>query len=103
MSTAGRAGSAGRAERKHCRTCGAEVYWLRHVHTGKMAPIDAVPDAAGNVVIHLDRGTYENVPAGDREAHRDGDRRLHTNHFQTCPQSDGWKRRGSVRETEVHR
>ena len=88
------------AERKQCRSCGAEVYWLRHVHTGKMAPIDAVPNPAGNIVIHLDRGTYENVPKDEREAQRDG---LHTNHFQTCPEAKTWAKRGSIRATEAPR
>ncbi len=85
-------------ERKTCRSCGAEVVWLKHVRTGKPAPIDAVPNAAGNIVIHLDRGTYENVPADEREAQREW---LHTNHFSTCPQSADWKKRGSIRDVEV--
>lgn len=83
-----------------CRTCGAAVVWLRHTHTGKPAPIDAVPNPAGNVVIHLDRGVYENVPADEREALRDW---LHTNHFQTCPSADFWKKRGSIRDLEAPR
>lgn len=98
MSGAGRSGSAGRSERKTCRSCGAEVVWLKHVRTGKPAPIDAVPNPAGNIVIHLDRGTYENVPADERDTQRDW---LHTNHFQTCASADFWKKRGSLRDTEV--
>lgn len=88
------------AERKHCRSCGSAIYWLRHVHTGKMAPIDAEPDPAGNIVIHLDRGTYEQVSAEERERQREW---LHTNHFQSCPQAKSWANRGSVRETEASR
>lgn len=86
------------AERKRCRSCGAEIYWLKHVRTGKMAPIDAPPNPAGNIVIHLDHGTYENRPADEREAQADW---LHTNHFQTCPSASGWKKRGSIRDTEA--
>lgn len=86
------------AERKQRRSCGADVYWLRHARTGKMAPIDAAPDPAGNIIVHLDQGTYENIPKDEREAQRDW---LRTSHFQTCPSAEFWKKRGDLRDTEV--
>jgi hypothetical protein len=93
-----RSRSRSRSERKTCRSCGAEVVWLRHVRTGKMAPIDALPTATGNIVIYRDQGTYEHIPAGsgEREALRGW---LHTNHFSTCPSAAHWKQRGSLWET----
>lgn len=75
------------AEKQHCRSCKALIYWLRHEATGKTAPVDVAQDASGNLLINLDAGTYRNVPASERETHKDW---LHLNHFATCPNAPSW-------------
>lgn len=70
----------------NCRSCGAEVMMLRSASTGKMAPINAEPDANGNILINTKRGEYLIVKKAAREAGMV----LHTNHFSTCPNADSW-------------
>lgn len=70
---------------QHCRSCRAEILWLKHGKTGKPAPIDAKPvPTGGNIRVDLAAGTYEIVP----KAARTGP--LRTNHFTTCPQTARW-------------
>lgn len=75
------------ATRQNCRSCGEPIYWLRHETTGKTAPVDLAQSAGGNLLINLDASTYRNVPASEREAHKDW---LHTNHFATCKDAPSW-------------
>lgn len=82
---------------QYCRSCGAAIVWLKHVQTGKLAPIDKWPSAEGDCVINLEAGTYAKLTKEDRAAYHDW---LHINHFATCPQAPQWKRHGSVREVE---
>ena len=79
---------------KHCRSCGAAIYWLKHQTTGKVAPIDAFSDPAGNIVVALSAGVYWLAPKERLEAMRAEGAPLHTNHFQTCPAAGAWKRHG---------
>lgn len=81
-----------------CRSCGADVVMCVNNNTKRIAPIDAKPDPYGNVTIDLpdeEHMTPEyRVLAGDaREiAGRRGDM-LYLNHFSTCPQSKGWRKK----------
>jgi hypothetical protein len=52
----------------NCRSCGAPVIMLRSASTGKMAPINAEPDPAGNILINAKRGEYLIVKKAAREA-----------------------------------
>lgn len=78
----------------HCRSCNAEVYWLAHIDTGKLAPIDARADQAGNIVREgADR--YRMLTKAEREAGPSlnlfGDEvPRYVNHFATCPDRAGW-------------
>lgn len=76
-----------------CRSCGADVRWLTSEATGRIAPIDAAPDASGNVVIDGAGRSYQVLTAGEREASA---RPRYTNHFQTCPQRQMWAQKGRM-------
>ena len=91
-----------------CRSCGAEVFWLKHEKTGKAAPINVGGDLQGNITVSLGAGTYrveskarlEEIRAEieeirQREAGAPWPHVLHTSHFQTCPAAGAWKRHGS--------
>lgn len=88
-----------------CRSCGAEVFWLKHEKTGKPAPINVAGDPQGNITVSLSAGTYRveskarleemRAEIEEREAGAPWPHVLHTNHFQTCPAAGAWKRHGS--------
>lgn len=66
-----------------CRACGTMIYDLRHLDTGRHAPIEVEPVTNGNVVVDLEAGTYRlagidfRYPVGVR----------HRNHFAACPEA----------------
>lgn len=74
-----------------CRSCGAEVYDLRNVGTGNLAPVnvECVPD--GNIRIDLEAGTYRIVGRNLVADPKPVD--LHESHFRTCPQAGRWRRK----------
>ena len=81
-----------------CRSCGAEVVWLRHAETDKLAPINVTPDPAGNVVVVAENhyvtirpGSNDNLDEASRAA-------LRTSHFATCPQARQWRGRDEATE-----
>lgn len=79
-----------------CRFCRADVFWLAHPTTGKLAPIDVAPQPGGNIIVHRDTagrltGTYSVVVKAeqglfDATISVDIDARptLHLNHWATC-------------------
>lgn len=67
---------------KHCGSCNAEIIWLKHVETGKPAPIDWLPHPKGNIVITPE--AYRIVTGEERERMLDHGIALHSNHFMTC-------------------
>lgn len=69
-----------------CKACAAPIVWLRHVSTGKMAPIDAFPDEGGNVIASFGDGQYRLATEADPRFE------LYTNHFQTCPAAASFRR-----------
>jgi hypothetical protein len=85
-----------RATPRNCRSCKAEIYWLKNTGTGKMAPIDAGPagPADGNIVVDLERGVYEVQPVPENRVALAGVGQLfHRNHFRTCPDQAAWRER----------
>ena len=85
------------AQIQHCRSCGANIYWLENTRTGKVAPIDAQPSEKGNIAIDLEGMQYDVVPAPSRKV------MLRTNHFMTCPSAAQWYKHGGRYDTEVTR
>jgi hypothetical protein len=66
-----------------CRSCNASIVWARTRQKGKFIPLDAEPDALGNLVIGppwgADPPTVDVVKPGDNVA-----RDRYTSHFATC-------------------
>jgi hypothetical protein len=75
-----------------CGSCKAPIIWCRSESTGKMAPIDAVPVVAGNIVIFPGTGTptYRIVQGDPGDEMLGADR--HTNHFMTCPEAAKYRK-----------
>jgi hypothetical protein len=74
-----------------CRSCGAEIQWVR---TAKGAmPLDAEPTERGNIVVHrADQITvYPSAEIAAAAGVRPEDLRI--SHFATCPESGAWRRR----------
>lgn len=80
-------------ERCRSANCGAEVIWLRHVHTGRYAPIDAHPVPNGDVVVIEDDGTYAVLSRPAREKARKLLSDLYLQHHKTCPDRERWSKR----------
>ncbi len=81
---------------KHCRSCGAPIYWATHAATGRSMPVDAEPVPNGNVLLtyspHADSLTAEVLAVG--EAPADATRPRRTSHFATCAHAVDWRGRG---------
>ena len=69
-----------RRDRAYCRSCGKQIIWCQHETTGKRAPIDAVPNPAGNCIL-LPDGKYRVLRKSDPPVRT----LTYSNHFQTCP------------------
>ena len=78
----------------HCRSCNAQIYWLKNDTTDKPAPIDARPDQTGPVIVTVEGGAlrYHVLTKAELGAGVDAER--HTNYFQTCPNATTHKRAG---------
>lgn len=74
-------------EISRCRSCGAEIIWLRGASSGRPAPIEARPSPEGNLHLDRERGTYHLASAGCPQ-----DQPRYFNHFARCPQADAWRR-----------
>ena len=82
-----------------CKRCGAPMVWAKNPETGKALPIDAAPDANGNIALEVgyENGKadlFANVLTGDElEREPGGKRPLHKSHFATCPAASEFRRR----------
>lgn len=74
-----------------CKSCGRSILWLKHERTGKVAPIDQMATAEGNILIDEERGTYRILTTHTERAEYIG--RLHMPHFATCPFAARHKRK----------
>lgn len=81
-----------------CESCGAQILWLRHVKSGKAAPIDAEGDQSGNVV-RVGADQYRMLTKAERDAGAAQTTPLHLPHFATCPQAPAWKGKHRVTPT----
>lgn len=63
-----------------CKSCGAEIIWVRMDESGKAMPIDAIPEKR---VVLLDRtfGAQDPTPVAKMET-------TYISHFATCPNAD---------------
>lgn len=80
-----------------CRSCGAEIIWIKMKGTGKAMPCDARgisysenmhPGASPALTLVTEHGTIVRTafdPAGDKMGY--------TSHFATCPSANEHRRR----------
>jgi hypothetical protein len=68
-----------------CRSCGAEIWWLKNFMTGNMAPVDVSLRKDGNVEVDLERGTFRVM--GTYEIGEGG----YVVHFASCKDADAWR------------
>jgi hypothetical protein len=77
-----------------CQKCAAEIVWVEHHKTHRLAPIDSQPSADGNILVTGD--LYELVPRDEREKVLRRGFVLRKNHFATCPDAQDFKPRKNV-------
>lgn len=80
-----------------CGSCGAPIYWLKNVKTGRPAPIDARHNQTGNVAMGTELGEYRVLLKVEADTWREQGWPLYTNHFMTCPQAKTWHKHGGKR------
>lgn len=73
---------------RFCRTCGAQIAWLKNDKTSNVAPIDTVPVPDGPITINTGTDGYEvvsyHVLTKVERATIDPATPRYTNHWQTC-------------------
>jgi hypothetical protein len=92
-SLAARALAAAERASQPCDYCAQPIIWA--VTRDSRMPVDATPDASGNVLLDVATGggiraTVLGPPA--RVAHRAGGWALYLHHKLTCPQAAEWTR-----------
>lgn len=65
-----------------CRSCGAEIRWVKIAGSGKAMPVDLEPLKV--VVLRSEDVGWEVVTG-------------YTSHFATCPDADWWRGKGGSR------
>lgn len=78
-------------ERRQCEKCGAEIVFLRHERTGKLAPVEAAPNRTGNFVVDWESRTYKTFFELKRP-----DQDYYQNHYVTCPSAQFFRQRAGV-------
>lgn len=69
-----------------CRSCGAEVLWVKVVPMGRLMPVDAEPKEAGNMRMLGERNAVAKVlNKVDLQDARNASEKLYASHFATCP------------------
>lgn len=81
-----------------CRSCQAEILWVRTTNTGNLMPVDAEPNPDGNVEVQPEpevRGVGGAVYSGTVHAQPPmlATGSIHMPHHATCPQADQWRHR----------
>lgn len=75
-----------------CKSCGNEIIWRYNETSGRRMPIDAVPTAKGNIMLHDDGQAAHVVPRGSLAEIRSLGIDLYISHFATCPQASAHRR-----------
>ena len=78
-----------------CRSCHAEVIWVKVAPNNKRMPIDPNPDPAGNVLVDMHRRTAIVVSTEELKLLEEVGKHapLYRSHFASCPQADRWRRK----------
>lgn len=80
-----------------CKSCNAEIRWIKMKGTGKAMPVDAQPisysenmhPGAEALTLVTEHGTIVRT-----QFDPDGDKVGYTSHFATCPAAEQFRRRG---------
>lgn len=81
-----------------CRSCGAEIIWIR-TKAGKQMPVDTkterfIADPEGDRLYVMNDGhTMRGTPVRPGEENAAGVSSGHTSHFATCPNAKKHRRR----------
>lgn len=65
-------------ELSHCRSCGANIYWVK-TESGKNMPVDSMPTETGNIIFVSEMAHV--IKAGEAVPE---DARRYVSHFVTC-------------------
>ena len=78
-----------------CRSCSAEIVWLRIRPGGRRMPVDLEPSPAGNILADLSAagGVVLSAAALRVVKEETPDEPLYVSHFATCPQAGEWRRK----------
>lgn len=85
-------------EASRCRSCGADILWVKWERSGKRMPVDAVADMrprpkGGDIVLTLRGGDFGELLAEKFYPPKHGEKRnRYTSHFATCPNADEHRR-----------
>jgi hypothetical protein len=74
----------------HCKSCPAEIFWVKTVN-GKAMPLDAEPADTGNVVVVNGQAIVFAGPDRIPDEYREVPRYL--SHHISCPQGRAWRKR----------
>lgn len=78
----------------YCKSCNAEIEWVKSEASGRPMPLDVTRDGRGNIV-ETPNGNLA-VAAGMAHPYGSDDKRLardrRASHFVTCPQAGDWRR-----------
>lgn len=72
-----------------CKSCSAEILFLRNLVSGRNTPVDVDPHPCGTLVISLEDGQCRQASPSDPITER------HTNHLSTCPNAEEWRNGGA--------
>lgn len=68
-----------------CRSCGAEVLWVKLVPTNRLNPLNPTPTRGGNIRMLGTRKAVARVLGKVELAESLATEELYTSHFVTCP------------------
>ena len=77
-------------QKAKCRSCQADILWVRNASTGTFMCLDADPVCGGNVVVVdglarvVKKGDLFEEPAGGP---------FYQSHFSTCPEAKQWRKK----------
>lgn len=69
-----------------CRSCGAQVLWVKLVPTNRLNPLDPTPSRSGNIrMLGVRKAVARVLSKADLETAALASEDLYTSHFATCP------------------
>lgn len=73
-----------------CSKCATLINWLKHKVSGKPAPIEAEPNAQGNILVKGDQ--YRIAKQAEIEKAKAIGHQLFLNHFAGCPEAQSFRK-----------